>query len=499
MSDAGSVVPDSAETVSNYYQPHETIRGRSSDETPSSSSEEAAAVAVAVAAATSSTSTAQGGAEAVGVAGQTLGIFVAGLVVIVAFLWQLYSSLVAGRWGWFLLLLCSGSVSTLLFVALGIGFYAAGIAMRPMWYKPTTPQQGLTRDELPEYWQGVTHDPLTDLGIPFEDVCFPSILKLPPSLGRSVSSSSSSSPSQPNIAASLFAESQTPNLFAKLRLRKQTNKSSGPLLLRGWFVQPADGAPKRKVVIVAVHGGGRDRRAFLRHTAFFYSEGYPVLLFDFREHGCSDGTGRGFTYGVSEHLDVIAATEFAKTKTGLKFACVLATSVGATSAIIAAAKDRNIDAVIAENPLTRPEALFSLHVTNAMQYAFGRRAKNVVLKWLGRVMVAVFLYRIGAVQKNALWPNHRGAIDVVHEISPRPILIMHGQEDKIIPVEQGIQVYNAAREPKSLWLCKGAVHCALYDRYPTEYRNRVLAFLTQLETKVVKVGRSRSYGSLAGL
>ena len=246
-----------------------------------------------------------------------------------------------------------------------------------------------------------------------------------------------------------------------------------------------------------MHGGGRDRRAFLRHAAFFYEAGYPILLFDFREHGISDGTGRGFTYGVKEHLDVQAAATFAKAKSGLKSACLLATSVGATAAILAAALDKSIDGVIAENPLTRPEALFSLHVMNGLEYAFGRRAKY--LRWIGRFLVGIFLYRIGAVQKKALWPDHKGAVDLVHEISPRPILIMHGSEDKIVPVEHGIEIYQAAKEPKSLWIAKGAVHCALYDRFPSEYKKRTLRFLTSLEDISFKNRgrRSLSWGHMS--
>ena len=40
--------------------------------------------------------------------------------------------------------------------------------------------------------------------------------------------------------------------------------------------------------------------------------------------------------------------------------------VGATAAIIAAAEDREIDGVIAENPLTRPEELLTFLYTNGV-------------------------------------------------------------------------------------------------------------------------------------
>lgn len=62
-----------------------------------------------------------------------------------------------------------------------------------------------------------------------------------------------------------------------------TNKAG--LVLRGWYVPGAASADSHKLGIVCVHGGGRDRRAWLRHIPIFHNRGYDILLFDFSEHG----------------------------------------------------------------------------------------------------------------------------------------------------------------------------------------------------------------------
>ena len=56
------------------------------------------------------------------------------------------------------------------------------------------------------------------------------------------------------------------------------------------------------------------------------------------------------------------------------------------------------------------------------------------------------------------------------QISPIPLLIVHGDEDPYFPLEDAQQLYAAARDPKELWLIPGFGHAesgappALIDR-----------------------------------
>jgi fermentation-respiration switch protein FrsA (DUF1100 family) len=55
-------------------------------------------------------------------------------------------------------------------------------------------------------------------------------------------------------------------------------------------------------------------------------------------------------------------------------------------------------------------------------------------------------------------------------ISPVPVLIIHGDRDIYFPPEHGQQLYDAAKDPKELWLLPGFGHAerhtdnALVDR-----------------------------------
>jgi dipeptidyl aminopeptidase/acylaminoacyl peptidase len=49
-------------------------------------------------------------------------------------------------------------------------------------------------------------------------------------------------------------------------------------------------------------------------------------------------------------------------------------------------------------------------------------------------------------------------IDYIEKISPRPLYMIHGDEDDLIPVEHAYQLYEKARMPKEMMIIPGAGH-----------------------------------------
>jgi pimeloyl-ACP methyl ester carboxylesterase len=111
--------------------------------------------------------------------------------------------------------------------------------------------------------------------------------------------------------------------------------------LRGWFV-PVEGPAER--AIVGLHGGGGDRRSWLSLVPALHAAGYPVLLYDARGHGASDGEPSFSTWH-----DLVAALDWLERERGIGRAATLGSSLGASNAIVAAALDERIDAVVAQS------------------------------------------------------------------------------------------------------------------------------------------------------
>jgi fermentation-respiration switch protein FrsA (DUF1100 family) len=64
------------------------------------------------------------------------------------------------------------------------------------------------------------------------------------------------------------------------------------------------------------------------------------------------------------------------------------------------------------------------------------------------------------------------------KISPIPVLILHGDQDRIVPMHHGQRLYEAAREPKQLWIVAGAGH--IQTMQALAERDRLVAWLREV-------------------
>ena len=223
--------------------------------------------------------------------------------------------------------------------------------------------------------------------------------------------------------------------------------------LSGWLI-PA--ARETRTAVIVLHGFSGNRLAELAAFVPWLHERHHVLQFDFRGHGQS---GPGWvTLGSHERRDVAAAVAFIRSR-GLGPIALFGVSMGAAIAIVAA-PELPVAAVVADAPFAE------------LHHPIGNRMREVgyPLPGLGsRAIVAA-----AAVRTRSRLPD---AIRHVARISPRALLIIAPREDQLIDWRQGLRLYEAAGEPKELYVVEGAGHAEAYALEPEAYRHRVLAFL----------------------
>ena len=228
--------------------------------------------------------------------------------------------------------------------------------------------------------------------------------------------------------------------------------------LAGWTVHTVHGAP----AVILVHGFKTSREEMLPWARFLHEAGYNVLLFDTR--GCGKSGGSTVGLGATEPRDISLAVEFARGEFGTTEVAVLGISLGAGAAILAAATDPHVSAVVADSAWTDQDLQLS----------------RLSFLPLGAFRVPLPPYGIAAVNAFVAADVARARpLDAIGAISPRPVLLIHSADDDnaTTPVEGARKLFAAAGEPKDLWVAPRGGHVGAINAFPEEYRARVLAFL----------------------
>lgn len=226
--------------------------------------------------------------------------------------------------------------------------------------------------------------------------------------------------------------------------------------LAGWYIPTQNGA-----VVLAQHGFRSNRGEMLEEAAILAEAGYGVALIDLRAHGDSDG--ELVTFGVREMADLEALYQFVIEQPGVdpRRIGVLGNSYGGSTVILYAAQNPNIAVIVADSPFYSLEGT----VATSVEYFTGLPAFPFApaIRWWAEQETGI---NAGAV----------AAINVIDEISPRPIYLMMGGEDVIVAPESGQLLYEAAGEPKTLWYEPAIGHVEFQSTYPDEYAARLLDF-----------------------
>ena len=222
--------------------------------------------------------------------------------------------------------------------------------------------------------------------------------------------------------------------------------TSDGIRLAAWYTPPQNGA-----LILVAHGYG-DRRSEDFYS-LFAEHGYGVLAWDFRGHGASGGDL--VTLGYLETLDVMAALEYALAQPGIEHIGGWGGSMGGVTMIRATAQHPEIEALVADSPFATLEDELDLRVSNPLL----------------NPLIRFFAERETGFRLDMLRP-----VDEIGSISPRPVFLIQGMADTIVPLNSAERLYDAAGEPRQLWTEADVPHLNMYAYYPTRYTKRVIKF-----------------------
>lgn len=219
------------------------------------------------------------------------------------------------------------------------------------------------------------------------------------------------------------------------------------------------GIPPRPPLVIVCHGftgskeGGGGAAAMAEELT---GRGFDTLLFDFT--GCGESGGLWEEITLSRQVeDLGAAVKWAQVN-GYRQIILNGRSFGGATVLAYAAGDPQISAICTWAAVARPLQLFSGFAE--MDSALHGPAGEKISLNDGSGSICLQRQFFQDLQRYDL-PG------CAAKLSPRPLLLIHGTADEVVPVSEARLLFDAAGEPKQLALIEGADH-----RF-TDYRTAV--------------------------
>lgn len=239
--------------------------------------------------------------------------------------------------------------------------------------------------------------------------------------------------------------------------------------LPAWFIPAEGGAPGPGVLLI--HGWESARDRTLPNALVLHAAGFHVLTLDVRGHGANRAESLPISAGEFG-LDAAAGVATLLARPEVTRVGILGHSMGGAGAILAAADDPRVDALVVVSAPADP-----VRLTRQTFLLAGIRLPDPLaypLAWLTtRVYVRPRRHVVGEI-------SAPGAIGRYHG----PLLLVHGSEDRVIPLSHHERLLAAARRgragivapaPIEILVVPGGGHSWLYEH--DAYRRQVAGFL----------------------
>jgi uncharacterized protein len=220
---------------------------------------------------------------------------------------------------------------------------------------------------------------------------------------------------------------------------------------------PAQGEPR--ATLLHLHGNAENLSSHVHLVTWLPQHGYAVLSIDYRGYGLSQGGAS--VAALHEDAEAALAWLVARGAQSRGPLVVLGQSIGGAVAI----------RMVSQTPLRE-------HVAGVIADSAFSSYRRIAREKLAEPWLTWPLQ----------WPlsllisDRHAPVDAVAGLAPIPLLLLHGERDVIVDASHSQRLYDAAREPKMLWLIPEGGHIDTLRREAG--RERLLEFLEDLIVRV---------------
>lgn len=222
--------------------------------------------------------------------------------------------------------------------------------------------------------------------------------------------------------------------------------------LHGWFIHAATNPVLGTVI--HFHGNAQNLSAHVSFVDWLPRYGFNLFVFDYRGYGLSDGEPS--RKGV--YRDSRAAWDYVVSRSDIDTnrIVLLGQSLGGANALALAGREElpGLRAVVADSA-------FSSY-------------RRIAREKMGQMpIVALFSWPFSYLMLTDAYNPE----DVVDGISPVPVLLIRGTNDRIVPPWHSRRLFDRAKDPKLMWTVDGGNHTDALMKFGDVYRPLLVEYL----------------------
>ena len=207
--------------------------------------------------------------------------------------------------------------------------------------------------------------------------------------------------------------------------------------------------------MILVHGIWGNRRFSYPRGYEFDKLGYNLLIIDQRTAG--DSQGKYYTYGFKESMDLSLWIDYlVKTYPDVQI-CLYGVSMGASTVMMSTRNGlpENVKCIVEDCGFSSMEEQFDTVLREDYNLLFTK----MILKMLDDRMGNEFGFHFKDV-----------VVKEILDSNEIPIMFIHGEEDKFVPFEMSLRLYNHNKGPKKYYPVAGKAHTEA-NQDPDYYKN----------------------------
>lgn len=224
--------------------------------------------------------------------------------------------------------------------------------------------------------------------------------------------------------------------------------------IAAWWLDQGAGTP----VVLLLHSVRADRSSMLSRARLLVRHGFSVALIDLQAHG--ETPGAAITFGWRESADVRAARAWLAREAPGRRVGVIGCSLGG-AAVLLGPQPVGFDAVVLEAVYPR----FRRAIENRIRIRLGG---------LAPLLTPLLLVQLGP--RLGISPAELEPVRSMARLGA-PVLVVAGSRDEHTTAAESDDLFQAAIEPKGLWVVDGARHQDLFAYDPAGYEAQVVGFL----------------------